>query len=118
MREVCPDARVTRQLVQIEVASTQPLLLLHRALPWDAIPEVMTRHWRQHGTNVDGGRGVPWDVSFYVPLVVRMVIKRLDARQREAYGAENVVARGFLGRQHEPHAQMRDHANIARAYAA
>jgi hypothetical protein len=59
MPAVCPDARVTSQLVQIEVASTHPLLLLHRALPWDAIPEVMTRPWRQHGKNGDGGRGVP-----------------------------------------------------------
>src|SRR5687768_4600255 len=100
MPKTCPDASATSQLVQIEVASTHPLLLLKRALPWDAITEVMTRHWRQHGKNVDGGRGLPWDVSLYVPLVVLMLIKVLDSRQMEAYVAENVVARVFMGRPH------------------
>lgn len=51
------------QLVQIEVSPSHPLLLLKRALPWEAITEVMTRHWRSHGKNVDGGVGLPWDVS-------------------------------------------------------
>jgi hypothetical protein len=118
MPKVCPDASSTSQLVQIEVSPTHPLLLLKRAVPWDAITEVMTRHWRQNGKNVDGGRGLPWDVSFYVPLVVLMLIKALDSRQMEAYVAENVVARVFIGRQHEAKAQLRDHSNIARAYAA
>ena len=36
----------------------------------------------------------------------------------EAYVAENVVARVFIGRQHAAQAQIRDHSNIARAYAA
>jgi hypothetical protein len=53
-----------------------------------------------------------------VPLVVLMLIKSFDARQREASLAENVVARGFLGRHHDAHAQMRDHSNSARASAA
>jgi len=114
----CPDASAARQLVQIEVSPTHPLLLLKRALPWDALTEVMTRHWRQHGKNVDGGRGLPWDVSFYVPLVVLMLLKGLDAREMEAYVAENVVARVFIGRQREVKAQIRDHSNIARAYTA
>jgi hypothetical protein len=118
MPKTCPDASATSQLVQIEVSSTHPLLLLKRALPWDAITEVMTRHWRQHGKNVDGGRGLPWDVSLYVPLVVLMLIKGLDSRQMEAYVAENVVARVFMGRPHDAQAQIRDHSNIARAYAA
>lgn len=78
----------------------------------------MTQYWRQHGKNVDGGRGVPWDVSFSVPLVVLMGIKAFDARQREAYVAENVVARVFIARQHDVKAQLRDHSTIARAYAA
>jgi len=114
----CPDASAARQLVQIEVSPTHPLLLLKRALPWDALTEVMTRHWRQHGKNVDGGRGLPWDVSFYVPLVVLMLLKGLDSREMEAYVAENVVARVFIGRQREVKAQIRDHSNIARAYTA
>ena len=91
---------------------------MQRALPWDAIPEVMTRHGRQRGKNVAGGRGWPGDVAFSVPLVVLRRIKGLDARQREASGAEHVVARVCIGRHHEAQAQMREHANIARASAA
>ncbi len=64
------------------------------------------------------GRGLPWDVSLYVPLVVLMLIKAFDSRQMEAYVAENVVARVFIGRHHDAQAQIRDHSNIARAYAA
>jgi hypothetical protein len=63
MPEACPEASTTVQLVQIEVAPTHPLLLLKQALPWEAITETMTRHWRQNGKNVDGGPGLPWDVS-------------------------------------------------------
>jgi hypothetical protein len=47
-----------------------------------------------------------------------MIIKSFDSRQMEAYLAENVVARVFIGRPHEIEAQIRDHSNIARAYAA
>lgn len=118
MPEVCPEASSTPQLVQIEVSPTHPLLVLKRALPWEAITEAMTRHWRAHGKNVDGGPGLPWDVSLYVPLVVLMLIKHFDSRQMEAYLAENVVARVFIGRQREVQAQIRDHSNIARAYGA
>jgi len=118
MPEACPEASSTAQLVQIEVSPTHPLLLLKRALPWEAITESMTRHWREHGKNVDGGPGLPWDVSFYVPLVVLMLIKNFDSRQMEAYLAENVVARLFIGRYRDVKAQIRDHSNIARAYAA
>jgi hypothetical protein len=118
MAEVCPEASPSVQLVQIEVSPGHPLLVLKRALPWEAITEAMTRHWRAHGKNVDGGAGLPWDVSLYVPLVVLMLIKHFDSRQMEAYLAENVVARVFIGRHREVQAQIRDHSNIARAYAA
>jgi hypothetical protein len=118
MPELCPEASSTPQLVQIEVSPTPPLLVLKRALPWEAITEAMTRHWRAHGTNVDGGAGLPWDVSLYGPLVVLMLIKHFDSRQMEAYLAENVVARVFIGRRRDGQAQIRDHSNIARAYAA
>jgi hypothetical protein len=118
MPETRPEASATPHLVQIEVSPTHPLLLLKRALPWEAISAVMTRQWRQNGKNVDGGRGLPWDVSLYVALVVLMLIKGFNSRQMEAYVAENVVARVFMGRQGERKAQIRDHANIARAYGA
>jgi hypothetical protein len=116
--ETCPEASLAVQLVQVEVLPTHPLLLLKQALPWEAITEAMTRHWRQNGKNVDGGPGLPWDVSLYVPLVVLMLIKVFDSRQMEAYLAENVVARVFIGRYRDVQAQIRDHSNIARAYAA
>jgi hypothetical protein len=76
------------------------LLQLKRALPWQALCEVMTRHWRRAGKNTDGRPGVPWDVPLYVPLIVLMVVKRLHARALEAYVAENAVARVFIGREH------------------
>ena len=104
--------------VSIYVDHNHPLLQLKRALPWEALFEVMTRHWRQAGKNTDGRPGLPWDVALYVPLVVLMVVKHLNAREMEAYVAENVVARVFIGRQDAPRPQIRDHSNIARAYAA
>ena len=118
MPAACPETRPSVHIVQVEVSCTHPLLLLKQALPWEAITEAMTRHWRQHGKNVDGGPGLPWDVALYVPLVVLMLIKTFDSRQMEAYVAENVVARVFIGRHGDAQAQIRDHSNIARAYAA
>jgi hypothetical protein len=47
-----------------------------------------------------------------------MVVKHLHSRDMEAYLAENVVARVFIGRQADPQPQIRDHSNIARAYTA
>jgi hypothetical protein len=118
MPEAWPETSPSVHFVQVEVSCTHPLLLLKQALPWEAITEAMTRHWRQHGKNVDGGPGLPWEVSLYVPLVVLMLIKVFDSRQMEAYVAENVVARVFIGRHRDAQAQIRDHSNIARAYAA
>src|SRR5207244_2905651 len=97
---------------------THPLLQLKRALPWEALFEVMTRHWRRAGKNTDGRPGLAWDVTLYVPLVVLMLVKHLNARDMESYLAENVVARVFIGRQDDPRPQIRDHSNVARAYAA
>ena len=59
MPAACPEASPRVQLVQIEVSPAHPLLVLKRALPWEAITEAMTRHWREHGKNVDGGPGWP-----------------------------------------------------------
>jgi hypothetical protein len=115
---VCPGARVNGETVSLYVPSNHPLLRLQRALPWEALSEVMTRHWRRAGKNVDGHPGLAWDIALYVPLVVLMVVKNLHARDMEAYLAENVVARVFIGHQADPRPQIRDHSNIARAYAA
>jgi hypothetical protein len=115
---VCPETSANGETVSIHVDDNHPLLQLKRALPWDALFEVMRRHWQPAGKNTDGRPGLPWDVALYVPLVVLMLVKHLHARAMEAYLAENVVARVFLGRQDDPRPQIRDHSNIARAYAA
>src|SRR5262249_37541024 len=115
---VCPGASVNGATVSLYVPYNHPLLQLQRALPWEALAEVMTRHWRRAGKNVDGRPGLAWDIALYVPLVVLMVVKHLHARDMEAYLAENGVARVFIGRQADPQPQIRDHSNIARAYTA
>ena len=115
---VCPGATATGEIVSIYVDHNHPLLQLKRALPWAALFEVMTRRWAAAGKNTDGRPGLPWDVSLYGPLVVLMCVKNLHAREMEAYLAENVVARVFIGRQGDPRPQIRDHSNMARAYAA
>jgi len=115
---VCSETSAHGETVSIYVDYHHPLLQLKRALPWEALFEVMRRHWQQAGKNTDGRPGLPWDVALYVPLVVLMLVKHLHAREMEAYLAENVVARVFLGRQDDPRPQIRDHSNIARAYAA
>ena len=114
----CPGATENGETVSIYVAHNHPLLQLKRALPWTALFEVMSKRWAAAGKNVDGRPGLPWDVALYVPLVVLMLVKHLHARDMEAYLAENVVARVFIGRQDAPQPQIRDHSNIARAYTA
>src|SRR4029434_4018591 len=115
---VCPGASVTGETVSIYVDHNHPLLQLKRALPWEALCAVMIRHWQQAGKNTDGRPGLPWGVALYVRLVVLMWVKNLNSREMEAYLAENVVARVFIGRQDDLSPQIRDHSNIARAYAA
>src|SRR5262245_60839301 len=115
---LCPETTDQGETVSIYVNHAHPLLQLKRALPWDALCEVMRRHWRRAGKNTARGPGLPWDVALYVPLVVLMLVKNFNAREMEAYVAENVVARVFIGRQDDPSPQIRDHSNIARAYAA
>ncbi len=111
-------ASANGEAVSIYVDHNHPLLRLKRALPWDALFEVMGRHWRRAGKNTDGRPGLSWDMALYVPLVVLMLVKHLHSRDMEAYLAENVVARVFIGQQDDPRPQIRDHSNIARAYAA
>src|SRR5712692_9966549 len=115
---VSPGATPKSEIVSIYVDHNHPLLQLKRALPWETLCEVMTRHWRRAGKNTDGRPGLAWDVALYVPLVVLMLVKHLHAGDMEAYVAENVVARVFIGRQDDPSPQIRNHSNIARASAA
>jgi hypothetical protein len=116
--EASPEATAKGETVSLYVDHNHPLLQLKRALPWEALFEVMTRHWRRAGKNTDGRPGLSWDVALYVPVVVLRLVKKLHARDMEAYLAENVVARVFIGRQADPSPQIRDHSNIARAAAA
>jgi transposase, IS5 family len=106
------------QWVAIFVPEDHRLLELKRALDWEALTAVMVKHWRAAGKNVDGGRGVGWPVSLYVPLLVLMAVKALNSRQMEEYLAENGVARVFMELQAQERAAVRDHSNIARAQAA
>jgi hypothetical protein len=115
---VCPETGENGETVSIYVDYNHPLLQLKRALPWAALVEVMSRHWRLAGKNTDGRPGLAWDVALYVPLVVLMLVKNLNSREMEAYVAEHVVARVFIGRQDDPSPQIRDHSNIARASVA
>lgn len=111
-----PD--VSGVLVTIFVPDHHPLLRLKRALDWKAITAVMTEHWRSSGKNVDGGRGLPWPVQLYVPLLVLMWVESIHSRQMEKYISESVVARRFLDLTSQQMMSVRDHSNIARAEAA
>jgi hypothetical protein len=70
------------ELVSIYVDHCHPLLQLKGALPWEAIEALMVAAWRKAGKNVAGSRGKAWPVSLYVPLLVLMLIKRLDSREK------------------------------------
>src|SRR3989442_5372280 len=115
---VGPGASAHGETVSIYVDHSHPLLQLKRALPWATLFEVMGRHWRRAGKNTEGRPGLPWDMALYVPLVVWMLVKQLQCRAVEGYVAEHVGVGVCIGRQAEAWPQMRDHANIARAYAA
>ena len=53
----CPGPTETGVIVSIAVNPNHPLLQLKGALPWEALCEVMTRHWRRAGKNTEGGPG-------------------------------------------------------------
>ena len=55
----CPEATANGHLVSISVDHNQPLLQRQRALPWNRLFEVITRHWRRAGQNTDGRPGFP-----------------------------------------------------------
>jgi Transposase domain (DUF772) len=104
--------------VSIFVGDDHPLIRLQQALDWTALTDVMVRHWRRAGKNVDGRPGLPWPVALYVPLLVLMWVKAYHSRQMEEYLRESVVARRFLALQDRELEPLRDHSSIARAEAA
>jgi hypothetical protein len=94
----CPDATANGEIVSISVDDNHRLLQLKRALPWEALFEIMRRHWQRAGNNTDGRPGLLWDVSLYVPLVVLMLVKNLNARDMEAYlGSFQIPVDSFSG---------------------
>jgi hypothetical protein len=103
--------------VTIFVPDDHPLLQLKRTLKWEAITEVMVKHWRQAGRNVAGGPGLPWPVSLSVPLLVLMSVKTLNSREMEKDLEENAVSRLFVGSENQLSPHVKDHSNIARAQA-
>jgi hypothetical protein len=103
------------ELVSILVPFEHPLLELKRNLDWAQLEAVMVADWRQLGKNVDGGVGISFPVSFYVLLLVLMMVKGLNPRQMEEYIGESVVARLFLEVNQPEQFQIRDHSTIARA---
>lgn len=111
------SAEVCGTFVTILVPDDHPLLQLKRALDWDAITAVMIGSWRKAGKNIAGGRGKPWPVSLYVPLLVLMWLKSYHSRQMEEYTSESVVARRFLDLTDHQMMHVRDHSNIDRAAA-
>lgn len=116
--DLATPAEVNGTLVSIFVPDHHPLLRLKRALDWNAITAGMIKHWRSSGKNVCGGRGLPWPVQLYVPLLVLMWVESLHSRQMEKYISESVVARRFLDLTSQPGMWVRHHSNIARAEAA
>src|SRR6516164_746545 len=65
-------ATIQGEIVSIYADYNHPLLQLKRVLPWEALYEIMTRHWRRAGKNTDGRPGFPGDVALCVRLVVLM----------------------------------------------
>ena len=61
---VCPEA--SGETVSIYVDHNHPLLQLKRALPWEALGEIMTRHWRQAGKTPMAARAYPgmWPCTY------------------------------------------------------
>ena len=80
MPGVCPGATANGARVQVSGAYKPPWLQRKRALPWEALCEVMTRHGRRAGTNTAGRPGWPWDVGLSVPLSVLLLVQPLHAR--------------------------------------
>ena len=55
---VCLETSENGKTVSIDVDDDHPLLQRKRALPWAALVEVMSRHWRLAGKNTDGRPGL------------------------------------------------------------
>jgi hypothetical protein len=105
--------------VTVPVRRDHKLLQLKAALDWSAIEQIMVNHLRMAGCNVDGIlRGRRLDVKPYVPLIILMLVMKLNLRDTEAYLSENAIARMFMGLEDSRDIHVRDHSSIGRIYAA
>ena len=104
--------------VTIRVPFEHPLLVLKRKLDWVTIRDVIIKHLRAAGSNVDHGPGRPLDIDLYSLLIVLRLVLNLNARQMERELSENVVARIFVDQENAPDFQIRDHSNIDRVMNA
>ena len=77
----------------------------------------MEHHWRQAGKNIDRRPGLPWDVALYVPLVVLMLVST-STHARWKRMCRRMSWPGYLLAARTTPPQLRDHSNIAPAYAA
>ena len=100
---VCPDATANGEMVSISVDDNHPLLQLKRALPWEAALRDHEAPWAAGGQKHRWPTWFAWDVSLYVPLVVLMLVKNLNARDMEAYLAENARGAGVHRTSGRPH---------------
>jgi len=100
--------------VTMHIPKSHPFLVLKRNLDWISIREIIVKHLRQAGCNVDRSPGRPLDVDLYMPLLVLMIILNKNLREMEEYLGESTVARIFIDREQDPRFQVRDHSNIAR----
>ena len=85
---LCPGTTENGAIVSIAVSPNHPLLQLKRALPWEALCEVMTRHWRRAGKNTEGRPGLPWDVALVTVQVVTTGLTPPLATSGRFWGAE------------------------------
>lgn len=113
------DANAKIYVVNVPVMASHRLLRLRAALDWPTLTKILSDHLRGAGCNVDGVlRGRRMDVNPYVPMIVLMLVMRLNLRQMEDYLAENAVGRLFMGLENSPEIQVRDHSTIGRIVQA
>ncbi|PON14205.1 hypothetical protein C2W62_30320 [Candidatus Entotheonella serta] len=117
MPEACSETSSRVETVQVEVAAMHPLLLLKQALPWEAITETMTRHWRECGKNVDGGPGLLGMCRYMCPYWYSKGngLGRLSRQSGSRFAASGVRPKGVIGTLKSDRYQQAQRATLAHA---
>jgi hypothetical protein len=103
----------------MQVPVNHPLLVLKSRLPWEELEVCLAEHWQKAGKNVTGGRGRPFDLSFYTRALVLMLVRKLgNVRELERELKENAVARLFVEVERPTESWVRDHSNLDRTWRA